>query len=891
MVLAPSTRLGAYEIIGPLGAGGMGEVYRARDARLLRDVAIKILPPSVASDPERLARFEREARLLASLNHPTIGAIYGVEDSSGIPALVLELVEGATLEERIAAGPVSLAEALAIARQVIDALEAAHERGIVHRDLKPANIKLTPGGVVKVLDFGLAKAVGDDAAASAVANSPTFTAAGTRDGIILGTAPYMSPEQARGQPVDRRTDIWAFGCVLYEMLAGRRAFAGATVPDAIVSVLEREPDFSALPAETPRPVRRLLRRALQKDPRSRLRDIGDARFDLDEALAPAATGDQATPASLPSSRRRTLVWSVASAGATALLLGGAWLVYSATRVPPPSFSRVIRLVSTSAHEFGPAISPDGKWVAYLSNARGPTDVWVKFLSGGDPANLTAGQRIAVQAQSGISGLEISPDGGLIAFSGAPDGPISNDTSTWVIPAPLGGVPRRFLATGFHGLRWSPDGTKTVFLRAGGSAGDSVWVGDADGQNAREIVKAEGGLHIHWLRWSADGRAIYFNHGIQTSNSEPTSIFRVRAEGGPVEPVVETTRRAGFPVPSPDGRGLFYAANPDGVELGLWWRDLRTGAAQRLTSGVGEYTEPSVSADGRRVVATVVDARQNLARVRTGSGEPATLEAITDGFSGDFDPVWSPDRARLVFSSSRTGARNLWWMRNGFTDPTPLTVGSAMDVRPAFSRDGTQMAFLSDRGGQWGVWTMAAENGTPRLIAHVGLLDGVSWSPDGRRLVGAIAGPAQPRLVTMDVNDGALAPLGTPAGASAAAWSPVDDLIAYLEPSGGRGTRLRFVTGDGHARPDIVAPGEPTQFGNGLVSWSADGRRVAVAGLPGVYLGSIWIAEIGTPPVWKKVIDLPPGTLMRGMSWSGDGSELIVGVIRLSGDIILAERDR
>ena len=346
----------------------MGEVYRAHDAKLLREVAIKILPPAVAADPERLARFEREARVLASLNHTNIGAIYGVEDASGIPALVLELVEGSTLEERIAAGPVPVAEALAIARQVIAALEAAHERGIVHRDLKPANIKLTPGGTVKVLDFGLAKAVADEGQTSAVAASPTVTSAATRDGIILGTAPYMSPEQARGQLVDRRTDVWALGCVLYEMLTRQRAFGGETVSDAIVSVLEREPDYSALPPNTPSAVRRLLRRALQKDVRSRLRDIGDARLDLDEALAPAAPHDANPPQAHPGWRRRTMLWSVAASLLTALLLVAGWSLYSATRVQPPAFSRVIRFVSTAAHEFGPAISPDGKWAAYLSNA-------------------------------------------------------------------------------------------------------------------------------------------------------------------------------------------------------------------------------------------------------------------------------------------------------------------------------------------------------------------------------------------------------------------------------------------------------------------------------------------------------------------------------------------
>jgi serine/threonine-protein kinase len=278
------TRIGAYEVIAGLGAGGMGEVYRAHDTKLGRDVAIKLLPPLFTSDPDRLARFEREARVLASLNHPHIGAIYGLEDAAGVPALVLELVEGDTLADRIARGPIPFAEARSIARQLTDALDAAHAKGIVHRDLKPANIKITPEGAVKVLDFGLAKAGSSDESPEAA----TAITVATRDGLILGTTAYMSPEQARGRPVDKRTDVWAFGCVLFEMLTGRRPFAGETTPDTIAAILEREPDWSSLPAGTAEGVRHLLKRCLEKDSKNRLGNIGDARVDLDRASSPAS---------------------------------------------------------------------------------------------------------------------------------------------------------------------------------------------------------------------------------------------------------------------------------------------------------------------------------------------------------------------------------------------------------------------------------------------------------------------------------------------------------------------------------------------------------------------------------------------------------------------------
>ncbi len=286
MSVSSGTRLGPYQILAPLGAGGMGEVYRARDTKLGRDVALKVLPLAFAADPERLARFRREAQVLASLNHPGIAAIYGLEESDGVLALVMELVEGPTLAERIAQGPVPLQEALPIARQIAEALEYAHERGVVHRDLKPANVKITGEGTAKVLDFGLAKALDPQESASSLnlANSPTMGIAPTQAGMILGTAAYMSPEQAKGRPADRRADIWAFGCVLYEMLTGDKAFNGEAISEILAAVMLKEPDWARLPSDSPPTVKRLLRRCLDKDPKRRLRDIGEARIAIEEYL-------------------------------------------------------------------------------------------------------------------------------------------------------------------------------------------------------------------------------------------------------------------------------------------------------------------------------------------------------------------------------------------------------------------------------------------------------------------------------------------------------------------------------------------------------------------------------------------------------------------------------
>jgi len=895
-------RLGAYQILMPIGAGGMGEVYRARDTRLGRDVAIKLLPPAFTSHLDRLARFEREARVLASLNHPHIAAIYGIEDAttdagSSVRALILELVEGETLAERIArAGSkgLPLNDALDIARQIADALDAAHQKGIVHRDLKPANVKITQQGIVKVLDFGLAKLeAGSGENADGPTEAPTLTDNATREGLIVGTAAYMSPEQARGQSVDKRTDIWAFGCVLYEMLTGRAAFAGPTVSDLIVAILEREPDLTRLPVNTPASIRRLLQRCFEKDVRRRKRDIGDAGAEIEDTLSLSEV-----PASEVLAKPTSQTASVAPLrllGAGAIVLAGVayatgWFARQQTGTPaPPRFDRVVRLVSTPAHEFSPVISPDGKWVAYLSNARGPTDVWVKFIAGGDPANLTASANVNVQATDYIGGLDVSPDGTQIAFmaQGREQGQLN---TAWVIAAPLGGVPRRVLKPPDAGLHWSPDGKRIAFVRAGGPLGDALLVADADGQNEQIVAKREGAQHIHWPRWSADGRFIYFNHGSQNFNIEPTEIFRVAATGGPIERVVGTARRAAYPFLSADGQRLIYAANPDSVDLSLWWRDLQTGQDTRLTTGVGEYTHPNLSMDGRQLVGTVIDSRQSLERIPLAFDRPVAFEPLTDGYSGDIDPAWSPDGSRLVFSSSRTGNRTLWSAGRQMEQPTPLTTGIAIDERPAFSPDGQQIAFVSDRSGRRGVWIVSADGGSPRLIAHADVVDTLSWSPDGRRLVYATPIGNAPGLMIMDVATGTTTHLPTPTAASAPAWSR-EDVIAYVEPRGGTlGAFAQLIRPDGqriNASP-LDGPTAPV-IGNGFLAWSPDGKRLAAVALPGAAAGSVWIIEPNSPTPYKKLMDLPAGVFLRGLTWARDGLSLIVGRYRWSGDIFLAER--
>jgi len=439
MPLSIGDKLGPYEILAPIGAGGMGEVFRARDTKLERDVAIKVLPAALAQDPERLARFDREAKVLASLNHPNIAQIYGLEESNAIRAIVMELIRGETVR-----GPLPVDTALDFARQIANALDAAHEKGITHRDLKPANIMITPEGVVKVLDFGLA-AVTQSAISGTVdpSNSPTLTMAATQAGVILGTAAYMSPEQARGLVVDKRADIWAFGCVLYEILSGKRTFDGDSTTDVLAAVVRADPDWSSLPVETPTPVRRLLKRCLQKDRKRRLPDIGVARLEIDDALAAPEQ-----PAVAPAVKRRSMLPWIA-AGAAALLIAAGAAIWQAGRVPPPEFWSGVML-GGPAKAFQPRLSPDGQMLLFLAFVDRLPQLGVMKPNGGSWTILTRDREHGY-----ISTAAWAPDSSKIYFDRVWGHPLG----IYSVP-PLGGEPRMLLdeASGPEPL---PDGSLIV----------------------------------------------------------------------------------------------------------------------------------------------------------------------------------------------------------------------------------------------------------------------------------------------------------------------------------------------------------------------------------------------------------------------------------------------
>ena len=448
MPLTPGTTLGPYRVTAKIGEGGMGEVYRARDTKLDRDVALKVLPEAFTQDPDRLARFEREAKVLASLNHPNIAAIYGLEEAEGTRALVLELVEGPTLADRIKRGPIPLDEALHIAKQIAEALEAAHEAGVIHRDLKPANIKVRDDGTVKVLDFGLAKAL-DPNPEGDPSQSPTLTAAATQMGVIMGMAAYMSPEQAAGKPTDKRGDIWSFGVVLFEMLTGERLFTGETVSHVLAKVLDRELDLSALPAATPAPLRLLLRRCLERKPRRRLADPGEALFHLEEAAEPVSEGNPAaTISGDPAVGWQRLLLPVVGGSAVVAIVTGltVWSLMRPAAEPPPSPTRFAVELPLGVRAQNLVLSPDGRTIAFGGVRPGEGHVFIRSLSELDIVPLRGGEN------SYPSG-GISPDGQFLL---ATDFTLAPRTLKRV---PLAGGPGTPIADDPNGgATWGPDNT-------------------------------------------------------------------------------------------------------------------------------------------------------------------------------------------------------------------------------------------------------------------------------------------------------------------------------------------------------------------------------------------------------------------------------------------------
>ena len=749
--LSPGTRLGPYEIVAPLGAGGMGEVYRARDARLKRDVAVKVLPADVAENPERLGRFERESHLLASLNHPNIAAIYGVEESGGTPALVMELVEGEALSEKIARGALPVDDAIAIARQVAEALEYAHEHGVVHRDLKPANIVVSGTGVVKVLDFGLAKAITGDLAESSgsdATHSPTLTSPATRAGVILGTAAYMAPEQARGKAVDRRADIWAFGVVLYEMLTGRRMFEGETISDTIAAILTRSPDFDALPSATPPPVRKLLARCLDRDPKQRLRDIGEARIMLEAPAAGEDSPHTAEAGVTPATRRSVLPWVIAG---LAIIAAASWTFISSRRSNvPPKAIEYTQKTYTAQTVFQALYAPDGQTIVYSAAPGGSTPYLysirpdyteplkmstdplqlLSISSKGELAVLTRPQWLAHRMFVGtlarmplaggapreimedVSQATWAPDGSDLAISRPVEG-------VWRIEYPAGKV---LYQTGAYisDLRFSPDGKHIAYFEHPAKFDDRGGVAVVDLEGHHKLL-ADGYWGEEGIAWSSDGSTVYYSAGTGYSDF---SIYAVTLEG---KVRVAAQSAGGLFIHDIAANGQWLATRDDftrtvmvrapgsNVERDLSWQDLSYPADLSADGRLLLFTESGVSAGNNY---------QTCTRGTDGSpvvilGEGGAIDLTDDGhwaLAGIYPNrviAYPTGAGKAIELATQSIARvsGAYWLGG---DQKVLLLGG--------TEGEAERCYLADLAG-----------GTPQPITPPGIL-GAYPSPDGKKVL-------------------------------------------------------------------------------------------------------------------------------------------------------------
>ncbi len=789
--------LGHYQIIEKIGAGGMGEVYRAHDAVLGRDVAVKVLPEAFARDPERLTRFEQEARLLAALNHPNIAAIHGLEESDGVRFLVLELVPGETLAERLTKGALPVEEALSFCRQIAEALEAAHEKGIIHRDLKPGNVKVTPAGRVKVLDFGLAKAFGADAASGDVTKSPTASYGSSREGVILGTAGYMSPEQARGKPIDRRTDLWSFGCVLYELLTGRQAFSGETVSDALASVLTADPDWSRLPTGTPPAIRLLVRRCLQKDAARRLQHIGDARIEIEEFLAAPKEARAAVPTAAP--RRRAGFWLAAGLIGGVLLAGTAgWLwKLAAPTGPAMRFSAITNFAGVEAH---PSLSPDGHSVTFVSNRDGQYDIYVGLLTGGSLVRITNDPNLKTRPRW-------SPDGSQIAYARLNEAGIWD---LWVVPA-LGGTPRRIL-TAATDPAWSADGKTLAYANL--STG-SIWLCDSNGSNARALTQPEAPSAIGSFlmlvyrqpAFSRGGREVAF---VRKTVGPYGELGVADLPSGRVRYLTNDGANALSPVWSPDDRFIYFSSSRGGT-MNIWKIPALGGVPQQITAGQGDDAELDLSADGRRLVFSSFRENINIAEVRLDEPTAKPRWLTADAARGEFGPAYSPDGKKIAYFTNRKGAEKeiIWVMQSDGSNPVQLVEDESANIFPRWTRDGQGVVFCSFRPGvDLVVRGFDLVDPRPKAIPLVPWDFPVDTAPDGRLLYVGQDG----RPHTFDAKTNQDRPLDVKGGVRFN-FSPDGRRIAYLVPPRQLGDPAAGLWVYNFERP-------PQQVFRGWVAWYA-----------------------------------------------------------------------
>jgi Tol biopolymer transport system component len=829
-----------YTITAKLGAGGMGEVWRADDTKLGREVAIKLLPEEVAGDAERLARFQREAQVLASLDHPNIAAIYALEaaeiDGREAHLLVMQLAEGETLEQRIARGSLPLDEALPIALQIAEALGSAHESGIVHRDLKPANVKVDAEGRVRLLDFGLAKAMAAPVSSSGnSAQSPTLTVR-TEAGMLMGTAAYMSPEQARGKEADRRSDVWAFGCVLHEMLTGTSTFKGDTVSDTLAAILREEIGLGDLPSGTPRQIERLLRRCLNKDPRHRLQDIGDARIEIEEARAGVGETEVSGATAQARPGRGPLNIALGAVAVVAVIVA-LWLARMAFRDPgATSFENGTfrQVTSEVGGEIYPSLSPDGKWLVYVApGEEGDLDIFRLRVGGRNPDNLTADSNVD-DAQPAVSA-----DGERIAFRSERDG-----GGIFVMGA-TGESVRRVTDGGFNPA-WSPDGKRIAFgteaiqlspLTRGG--GSELWVVDVETEERRKLANvAEDAVQPSF---SPNGeRIVYWSLGPKSGQRDLVSI---RVDGTGMRQITDDSPLDWGPVWASDGHVYFISTRGGASNV---WRvavDITTGEVlgpfEPVTAGVGASpAHLSLSADGDALAFTSGLVRSNIARVEVDfeAGEAiGAPENLTRGNEQLWSPSISPDGESLAFARLMPGEAILITRSDGSGRRT-LVADEFKNRLPRWSPDGKRIAFYSDRDGAYRLYSIRPDgSGLDKLVDEDGAIF-VTWSPDGKEIAFDLLREGRGRRASIGADGKAepsrgFPPLeGQPEGVwfEAFAWSPDGTSIAGTLRDSAYAPR-GIVLFDVASETYRVLNDLPAMY----PAWTPDGRFIVAGALDGM----------------------------------------------------------
>ena len=845
----------------------MGEVYRARDTRLGRDIAIKVLPEGLANDADRLRRFEQEARTIAALNHPNILGIHDIGVHDGAPFLVSEFLEGQTLREALVSGPLPVRRAIEYALGIAEALAGAHDKGIVHRDVKPENVFVTRDGRIKVLDFGLAKLVRPEENHE---TAVTQTSPGTLPGMVMGTVGYMSPEQVRGEPIDPRSDIFSFGAVLYEMLTGKRAFKRETSAETMTAILREEPlalnDAGWQGRLEPQ---RILARCLEKNVARRFQSASDLAFAI-ESLSGTSTTQRstATRVSRPTSRRAWLPWVIAAA----LLLGTAvWEMVRPAAAPAnplekAHFTRVTDFESVEA-----AISPDGRFVAFISDHDGPFDVWLTQVGTGRLINLTQGK--AGPLPGPLRSVGFSGDGSEIWVGGG-------DVGMRLRLMPLtGGTPRNFLGEETANLAWSPDGERIVYHTFGN--GDPMFVADRTGANALRIFGDQPGLHNHFPTWSPDGRWIYFVHG--TPATKEMDLWRIDPSGSNPERLTQSNTDVAYPTPVGNRTVFYVARDGDGSGPWLWAFDLKRKDSRRVSIGLEQYTSVQASADGRKLVATISNPVAGLWTV-------PILDRVAE--EHDVKPFTVPNvRAlaprfggvSLFYLSSLGTGDGLWRLRDGQTTEVWKGVDGALLETPAVSPDGGRVAIVLRRSGKRQLHVLSSDGAELQPIAEGIVAQGSScWSPDGKWIVTGGSDATGPGLFKIPLEGGSLVRLVS-GPALNPVWSPDGSLIVYSGTNVSSFAPLLAVRPDGSS---VELPHITLRRLGEHVRFSPDGKSlIYMQGL--LASQDFWLLDLASMKS-RPLTRLQNRAAMLTFDITSDGKQIVFDRLRENSQVVMID---